>query len=353
MTDTLTVDNWALTKVTLDYANQFMPDMFIANANDISGRGIDLYITKDGTAMDMTGMNVYLAWRHENGNQDLTMFSAVSSASGHFKVYYPNAMMRGGTVLARIAVYVGTSTPITGSRDFRLVVEENPIDDEAAMADESFTAFQQAVIDLNSLAESVSDAEAARVSAEKARVSAENTRVSNENTRKDNESTRIENENARVSAESARATAEGKRVSAETARANAETSRVNAESSRVSAEKARVTAEEQRVSEFAVIKANAQSATNAANGAASNANAAASTALQIANSVAQGAAGDSDIADLKQQLSSLGSMVADLRGEFYYLDGTVYAPASKASRSGTTVTLSSTCTASGTAITLA
>lgn len=237
---TLTVDDWALQKITLDYANQFIPDILIANANDANGRGIDLYVTKDGAAMSMTGMKVYLVWSHENGNQDLTAFTAVNAASGHYKVYYPPAMMHGGTVLARIAIYIGSKTPITGSRDFRIMVERDPIDADAAMADENFSLFQQAVINLNELQASIEAAEAARVTAESGRVSAEATRVSNENTRKSNES-------ARVSAESSRASAESTRVSNENTRKSNETSRVSAESS--------------RVSEFATLKKESQEAT--------------------------------------------------------------------------------------------
>ena len=240
---TLTVDDWALQKITLDYANQFVPDIIIANANDASGRGIDLYVTKDGTALSMTDMKVYLVWRHENGNQDLTQFTAVSAAAGHYKVYFPNAMMHGGIVLARIAIYIGSKTPITGSRDFRIHVEPNPLNEDEAMADENFTLFQQAVVDLNELEASIEAAESKRVTAENARVSAESARASNENTRKSNET-------ARISAESSRASAESTRASNENTRKSNETSRVSAESS--------------RVTEFATLKKESQDATQAA-----------------------------------------------------------------------------------------
>ena len=39
----------------------------------------------------------------------------------------------------------------------------------------------------------------------------------------------------------------------------------------------------------------------------------------------------------------MGSMIADLRDEFYYLDEKVYAPSSKASFDGERVTLATTC----------
>lgn len=146
--------------------------------------------------------------------------------------------------------------------------------------------------------------------------------------------------------------AEASRAAAEKQRAINETARKTAEGGRVEAEKGRVTAESARVTEAAQLKTASQDATAAANGAASNANAAANTALQIANSVAQGSAGSSDMAKQKQQIADLYGKLADATDTFIYDDGTVYCPASKASASGSTVTFGSTCTASGTTLTL-
>lgn len=97
----------------------------------------------------------------------------------------------------------------------------------------------------------------------------------------------------------------------------------------------------------------ADKASQQASGAASRADAAASQALQIANSVAQGSAGSSDMAALKQQNAQLFQRLANLSGEFIYSDGTVYCPSSKATASGGTITFASSCTASGSTLTLA
>lgn len=93
-------------------------------------------------------------------------------------------------------------------------------------------------------------------------------------------------------------------------------------------------------------------AASAASGAASRADAAASAALQIANAAAQGAAGESDIAELRRQNGQLATMLADATVKFIYMDGTVYCPAGKASVSGDTVTFGSTCSVSGSTVTL-
>lgn len=96
----------------------------------------------------------------------------------------------------------------------------------------------------------------------------------------------------------------------------------------------------------------ADKASQQASGAASRADAAANQALQIANSVALGSAGSSDMAALKQQNAQLFQRLANLSGEFIYSDGTVYCPAGKASVSGDTVTFGSTCSVSGSTVTL-
>lgn len=97
----------------------------------------------------------------------------------------------------------------------------------------------------------------------------------------------------------------------------------------------------------------ANKASQQASGAASRADAAANQALQIANSVALGSAGSSDMAALKQQNAQLFQRLANLSEEFIYSDGTVYCPLSKAKASGDTITFASSCTASGATLTLA
>lgn len=96
----------------------------------------------------------------------------------------------------------------------------------------------------------------------------------------------------------------------------------------------------------------ANKASQQATGAASRANAAANQAIEIANSVALGSAGSSDMAALKQQNAQLFQRLANLSGEFIYSDGTVYCPASKASVSGDTVSFGGTCSVSGGTVTL-
>lgn len=305
MATTLTVDNWALDELTLDFANQSIPDIFIANANDMNGRGIDLYVTQDGQALSMTGMSVYLVWSHDNGNQDLTKFTAVSSQSGHFRVLYPAGMCHAGNVLARIQIVV-SSTRVTGSRDFQICVERNPIDPDAAMADESWNLFVETIAELNTLERKVESAEA--------------TRVSNEETRESNE----------------------------TARQNAEASRVEAENARVQAEKDREQAASKAISDF---NTKADAALEEVAQATTDAEQAASKATAATNDLYELIAHSGTDTETQAQIDAIGTALAEATDEFYLIGTTIYAPSSKASISGSTVSLPSS-SYSGSTITL-
>lgn len=182
--------------------------------------------------------------------------------------------------------------------------------------------------------------------AEEKRVSAENTRASNEQSRLSAEVNRANNEVARVQNEKQRRTDEATRTSNENARKSSEQTRERNE-------EARKAAETRRNDEHAADQQASANAAAAANGAAVHAEAIANQVLQIANSVVQGSAGDSDISDLRDQNAALATMLADATGKFIFIGGTVYAPSSKASYSNGTVMLGSTCSVSGTTLVLA
>ena len=182
---------------------------------------------------------------------------------------------------------------------------------------------------------------------------AEKTRASNENARKTAETERGNNETTRKNNETSRKNAETTRQDNETARKNAETTRQNNETSRSNAEIERKKAESQRHDEHIADQQASSNATSAANGAASRADAAANQALQIANSVAQGSAGSSDVAELREQNAKLATHARELERQVHVHGRNGVRPASKATSASGTVTFGSTCcTVSGNTITL-
>ncbi len=153
--------------------------------------------------------------------------------------------------------------------------------------------------------------------------------------------------------ETAAEASEKARVSAETTRAANEKERVSAETTRAANESARVKAEQERHDEHVADQQASERAAAAANDAATKADTAANVAWEIANAAAADASASEEVAELRGQNAQLASMLADATSRFVFMGGTVYAPASKASYSGGTVTLGSTCSATGTTINLA
>ena len=314
---------WYTSAVTLDCADGHVGDLY-ANEGDANGRGIDLSLFDGKEPANTTGMAVYLAWGHEKGGEGLTPFSAVDAAHGRWRVLYPTSMQRQGTVLARIMVYLnGNRDAISGSKNFRIFVDVDPVDGSAALSDNDFSVFQQAVIDLNTAkANADKSTKAANDAAKKATDAAADANAAEKSAAK-----------ATADANAAAKSANEQADRASKAADDADTATAKAKEATGNAEKATTDA-----------TAATRSATNAASqaqGAASNANAAASNALQIANSIASNGAGDGEVAALKASVDKLGNLAAELSGGYLVMDGTLYAPSAKATASGGTATMKS------------
>lgn len=314
---------WYTRAVTLDCADGHVGDLY-ANEGDANGRGIDLSLIDGKAQANTTGMAVYLAWGHEKGGEGLTPFSAVDAAHGKWRVLYPTAMQRQGTVLARILLYLnGNRAAISGSKNFRIFVDVDPVDGNAALSDNDFSVFQQAVVDLNTAkANADKSTKAANDAAKKATDAAEGANTAKANADK-------ATTNANTAAKNANDQADRASKAADDADAAAK----NANEAAGNAVKA--------TTDATAATRNATNAASQAQGAAGNANAAASNALQIANSIASNGAGDGEVAALKESVDKLGNLAAELAGGYLVMNGTLYAPASKATASGGTATMKS------------
>ena len=172
---------WYLKPITLDTADGHIPDL-LAHGGDHDGRGIDLTITQGGEPVDTTGMSVWLEWRHQaTRGQGFNSFEDLD-ADGRWQVTYPSAMLHPGDVVARIGVYQSEerdeSTYITGSKNFRIHVQESPIDPDAMEGNNDFTVFHEAAIALSGAAERAeAAADAAEADAATAAIMAGNATV--------------------------------------------------------------------------------------------------------------------------------------------------------------------------------
>lgn len=314
---------WYTQAVTLDRADGHVGDLY-ANEGDANGRGIDLSLIDGKAPANTTGMAVYLAWGHEKGGEGLTPFSAVDAAHGRWRVLYPTAMQRQGTVLARIMIYLnGNRAAISGSKNFRIFVDVDPVDGNTALSDNDFSVFQQAVVDLNTAkANADKSTKAANDAAKKAADAAADANAAEKSAAK-------ATSDANTAAKSANEQADRASKAAD----DADTATAKAKEATGNAEKA--------TTDAAAATKSATSAASQAQGAAGNANAAANNALQIANSIASNGAGDGEVAALKESVDKLGNIAAELSGGYIVMDGTLYAPASKATASGGTATMKS------------
>lgn len=100
------LEGYGLHELVWETADQTFGKVLAASPADARGRGIALTVLRGGSAADLTGAHVYLAWRHrETRCRGCEPFEAVDPAKGSFRVYYPAAMAgHEGMVDAQIVV---------------------------------------------------------------------------------------------------------------------------------------------------------------------------------------------------------------------------------------------------------
>lgn len=138
------LENYGLHTLIWDACDERFGDVLVASPADSGGRGISLAVRQDGTAADMTGAAVYLAWKHKaTGVRGTETFEAVDAAAGAFRIFYPAAMCEAaGAVQAQIVVSRGDDTYIS-SRVFTIRVEPVVIGGEES--EDGFTLFLDAI----------------------------------------------------------------------------------------------------------------------------------------------------------------------------------------------------------------
>ncbi len=96
MADTAEIlDTDGLAEVTWDAADSQIAASLTASPQDAKGRGMALTITRDGSALDLSGddYHLYLVWRHRQAHtRGCEAFEAVDAAAGKFRVFWPAAM---------------------------------------------------------------------------------------------------------------------------------------------------------------------------------------------------------------------------------------------------------------------
>lgn len=198
MTELKNNGRWLLKPLRLDCPDGAITEVFRCAPEDAYGRGIALTVTDGGSPMSLSGCSVYLAWSDSKGSCGTREFAPVNPAEGYFEVDFPPGMAKNAPCDVRACITISMpGAKVTSSREFPIHVRAAVITDDMMEADESYSAFAQGLVDLNTVKQTMTASMQQWAEAETARASAEG---------------------ARASAESARASAESARASAETAR---------------------------------------------------------------------------------------------------------------------------------------
>lgn len=128
----------------INRANDYQIETQFAKEGDYNGRELVVQITNAGEVSSQTGVSLNLGWYHNDaGNSGLDPFTAVDASKGIFKITYPTEMLIAGDVTASIQVLDGEK--ITLTRNFKITVEKNPLNEDAIVSENSFTVLQEAL----------------------------------------------------------------------------------------------------------------------------------------------------------------------------------------------------------------
>ena len=128
----------------INRANDYQIETQFAKEGDYNGRELVVQITNGGEVSSQTGVSLNLGWHHNDaGNSGLDPFTAVDISKGIFKITYPTEMLIAGDVTASIQVLEGEK--ITLTRNFKITVEKNPINEDTIVSENSFTVLQEAL----------------------------------------------------------------------------------------------------------------------------------------------------------------------------------------------------------------
>ncbi len=211
-----------------------------------NGNVLEVTLTDDGTAVDLTGCKVCAIFSKSDGNtaqQDTDAHGISVTLPNKLTISLYTTSVAPGLVECDLQVYSGPDhTVLSTSAKFNFMCRRGIANDDTIEATDEWPI----LIGVLQRVEAAEEAEEHRVTAEQGRVLAEGQRATSEIARKNAEDTRGIAEGARLLAEQGRATAESSRSAAEQARVTAETVRSSNESARILAESARAGAETTR-----------------------------------------------------------------------------------------------------------
>lgn len=146
------LDKYRSIELTLDLANQYVPNTIVTSGIDCRGRTLDLTITDGSEEADLTECLVWFCWHHRDvGNSGIRKMSAVDATKGKFQCNFPTNMAHLGVASCCIVVTNQGPDYFIPSLEFKVTVQSAIFDGHEADTCDDFSDLQEAMGDLRTL----------------------------------------------------------------------------------------------------------------------------------------------------------------------------------------------------------
>lgn len=142
--------------VNLKSMDQDIPDPIVAGAGDANGRTFRIIFDQEAEAQLTPETKIYLSWFHKQKKiKGYNVFTQTSDDPVIWEIKWPQTMLHEGDVLCCIEMV--DSISIVQSTTFLVHVLTDPNDGSGFVVSDDFSEFQNAVIQLNCIADQMKD----------------------------------------------------------------------------------------------------------------------------------------------------------------------------------------------------
>lgn len=142
--------------VNLKSMDQDIPDPIVAGAGDADGRTFRIIFDQEAEAQLTPETKIYLSWFHKQKKiKGYNVFTQTNDDPVIWEIKWPQTMLHEGDVLCCIEMV--DSVSIVQSTTFLVHVLTDPNDGSGFVVSDDFSEFQNAVIQLNCIADQMKD----------------------------------------------------------------------------------------------------------------------------------------------------------------------------------------------------
>lgn len=142
--------------VNLKSLDQDIQDPIVAGAGDANGRTFRIIFDQEAEAQITPATKVYLSWYHKQKQvKGYNVFTKVSDDPIIWEIHWPRAMLSEGDALCCIELVDEVS--IAPSTNFLVHILSDPNDGSNFVVSDDFTLFQNAIIQMNCIADQMKD----------------------------------------------------------------------------------------------------------------------------------------------------------------------------------------------------